>query len=608
MVGLRMINGCGTCERKETLGAMNSTAVTGPVMVNGTDDAALGWDAINWRKAERDVTRLRRRIFAAEQAGNSKKVASLQRLMLRSGASTLVSVRRVTQQNAGRATAGVDGQVALTSRDRAELADRLQRPAAPWQALPVKRVYIPKGNKKLRPLGIPPIADRAQQNRVRNALEPQWEARFEARSYGFRPGRGCHDAIEAVFQTASGKGATRLWCLDFDLEAAFDHIDHDHLLSLLAGFPGLGLVRKWLKAGVAGNGVLSPTEEGTPQGGGISPVLLNVALHGMEEAAGVRYMTTGVNAGKTWPGSPVLVRYADDGLVLCRDAGQAQQVKQQLQRWLEPRGLAFNQAKTKIVHLDDGVDFLSFTIRRFGAKLIIKPSAEAITRFRARTRTAVRSCYGANAAAVLKTLAPVNRGWAAYQRTVVSSAVYAAMDNYEWKLLWKWATRSHPNKPKRWVAGRYFGTFSTARADRWVFGDRTTGAYLPKLAWTKIERHVMVKGRASPDDPALDQYWARRHSKQLPPLNAVRLRLLRQQGGRCAVCGDFLLHADHPPQSPHEWEQWLETVRTATRKGNIAHGPGVMPDDQHLTHASCSKRMGTRTSASTATPLGLPEP
>ena len=209
MVGLRMINGCGTCERKETLGAMNSTAVTGPVMVNGTDDAALGWDAINWRKAERDVTRLRRRIFAAEQAGNGKKVASLQRLMLRSRANTLVSVRRVTQQNAGRATAGVDGQVALTSRDRAELADRLQRSTAPWQALPVKRVYIPKGNKKLRPLGIPPIADRAQQNRVRNALEPQWEARFEARSYGFRPGRGCHDAIEAVFQTASGKGAPR---------------------------------------------------------------------------------------------------------------------------------------------------------------------------------------------------------------------------------------------------------------------------------------------------------------------------------------------------------------------------------------------------------------
>ena len=195
-------------------------------------------DAINWRKAERDVTRLRRRIFAAEQAGDARKVTGLQRLMLRSRANTLVSVRRVTQQNAGRITAGVDGQVALTSRDRAELADRLQRPTAPWQALPVKRVYIPKGNKKLRPLGIPPIADRAQQNRVRNALEPQWEARFEARSYGFRPGRGCHDAIEAVFQTASGKGATRLWCLDFDPEAAFDHIAHDHYLML--GFPVSG--------------------------------------------------------------------------------------------------------------------------------------------------------------------------------------------------------------------------------------------------------------------------------------------------------------------------------------------------------------------------------
>ena len=291
MVGLRMINRCGTCERKETLGAMNSTAVTGPVMVNGTDDAALGWDAINWRKAERDVTRLRRRIFAAEQAGNSKKVASLKRLMLRSRANTLVSVRRVTQQNAGRATAGVDGQVALTSRDRAELADRLQRSTAPWQALPVKRVYIPKGNKKLRPLGIPPIADRAQQNRVRNALAPQWEARFEARSYGFRPGRGCHDAIEAVFQTASGKGATRLWCLDFDLEAASTTSTTTTCSRCWrASRPRAG--RKWLKAGVVENGVLSPTEEGTPQGGGISPVLLNVALHGMEEAAGVRYMTT----------------------------------------------------------------------------------------------------------------------------------------------------------------------------------------------------------------------------------------------------------------------------------------------------------------------------
>jgi len=154
--------------------------------------------------------------------------------------------------------------------------------------------------------------DRVLQARVVNALEPEWEARFEPRSYGFRPGRSCQDAIEAIYQAGKGQHATRLWVLDADLTAAFDRIGHDHLLDQLGTFPARGLIRQWLKAGVIERGHLAPTEEGTPQGGVASPLLLNVALHGLEAAAGVRYKRLGSDAAHTKAGSPVLVRYADD--------------------------------------------------------------------------------------------------------------------------------------------------------------------------------------------------------------------------------------------------------------------------------------------------------
>jgi RNA-directed DNA polymerase len=564
------------------------SAPAGEDTVNGPEDGSTDWRSIDWRKAEREVRRLRQRIFTATRAGDLKKVRNLQKMMLRSRSNALVSVRRVTEVNAGRGTAGVDGKVAVLDREKADLADWVQYGAAAWRPLPVRRVFIPKANGKRRGLGIPAIADRCLQAVAVNALEAEWEARFEPRSYGFRPGRGCHDAIGVIYLTANGKNPRRQWALDADLAAAFDRIDHNHVLQSIGLFPGRGLIEQWLKAGVVEHGRLAPTGEGVPQGGIISPVLLNVALHGMEEAAGVRYQTTGTRVGNLVAGSPTLIRYADDLAVLCHSKEQAQQVKARLAEWLAPRGLAFNEDKTRITHLDEGFDFLGFTIRRYHGMLLIKPSAAAVAQIKARLSAEMRALRGSNAAAVITRLTPVTRGWAAYYRGVVSSEIFASLDNHMWQLAYKWARHTHPNKPKRWITSRYFGRFNLSRQDRWVFGDPDTGRYLTKFAWTRIVRHQLVPQDASRDDPALAAYWAQRRRRNPPPLSTTWLRLLHQQHGKCPHCGNPVLDADRQPQSPQEWEQWLRATRMAPQQA--ADRQAGTPDDHavyHLVHAAC---------------------
>lgn len=590
----------------------------GPVVANGPEDDDHSrdpdWYEINWDRAEDDVRRLRQRIFAASRDGDLKRVRNLQKLMLRSHANALVSVRRVTEINAGRKTAGVDGKVALLASHKAELAEWVQRGSRAWRALPVKRVFIPKaGSTKLRALGIPVIADRALQALTVNALEPEWEVKFEPKSYGFRPGRSCQDAIAAIFWTVAGTRTKRRWALDADLKAAFDHADHNHILNQLGGFPARDAIAGWLRAGVIGKDGFAPTEEGTPQGGVISPLIFNIALHGMEAAAGVAYRWDPYRQSEaSVSGTPVLVRYADDFVALCDSRDQAEQVKIRLTSWMASRGLAFNEDKTRVVHLDEGLDFLGFNVRRYGTKLLIKPSKAAIKRVRERLAAEIRALRGGNASAVIRTINPIVRGWAAYYRGVVSTETFHTLDGYLWKLTYKWALYRHNHRSRRRIIARYYGQFHPARRDRWVFGDRDSGAYLTRFAWTKIVRHDLVKGRASPDDPDLAEYWARRRRKNRddnPPIGYHRTRLLKKQNGRCPICQGLLLHADHPPRTPEEWEQWAAAIRKAiTLNAIIAADSNTGDKEQRLVHEHCRRRHRPRGSPATpapATPQGL---
>lgn len=420
------------------------------------------WSEIDWLLVNKNVVNLRRRIFDASVKNEYRKLRSLQRMMLKSKSNILYSIQCISN-NSGSKTFGVDGEILDGPKDKLKYFYEISENGyLGREPSPTRRIYIKESNK-FRPIGIPTVYDRIVQTMVLNSIEPEWEAKFEKGSYGFRPGRNVDDAINRLW-LALHKPGSRKWIVDTDISKCFDSISHSYIVEKIGKFPAAELINKWLKAGIIIRSTwLDSGEYGTPQGSALSPFLCNLALHGLESELGVEYD----NRGYVKSRGRLLIRFADDLVIRCHTKQDAILALKILSEVLVKRGLEISLAKTKIVHILDGFDFLGYTIRlkpqlyisykecvsaerkdepRVNQHLMglyVNPSWKSIKKVKAKLKDIFDSNASNKTRFVIKKANEVIRGYAQSKWHWHSGTTYSHLNFYLYRLCFKWACKRH---------------------------------------------------------------------------------------------------------------------------------------------------------------------
>ena len=478
------------------------------------------------------------RLAKATGRGDWRRVKALQRWLVRSFSAKALAVRRVTE-NQGKRTAGVDRELWDSPQKKFAAISDLRRQG--YRPLPLRRVYIPKANGKTRPLGIPTMRDRAMQALYLLAFDPVLETTSDPNSYGFRRNRSTADAMSQIFIRMSKPGSAQ-WVLDADIEGFFDNINHQWLLKHVP--LDQQVLRKWLKCGVIDKAGLLATTAGTPQGGIISPALANWTLNGLETEL-MKYCAGRWGKGRTKKLKIGVIRYADD-FVITGDSRELllDEVKPWVEAFLQERGLKLSAAKTNVVHIDRGFDFLGWNFRKYSEKLLIKPSKKNVKAFYAELREVINKRLQVTQEELLRVLNPKLRGWAQYHHPVVAKRTFSNIDSLLFWRLMRWAKRRHPMKNADWIRRKYWRQVGSRN---WVFAvdaNRNDGAdgvlELYSLSSTRIVRHVKVKGEYNPYNPQDEMYGEnllqRRMLLKRRDFKEWATLYLRQEG-RCAHCG-----------------------------------------------------------------------